>query len=196
MFEIDRFEVEVLLLRQASRFTESSADFAAMLFFFGHLGVVVVDLLCEGEYASKMRKHPKSGKSSLACGFVRCVVCVCMCLFVFVCVCCVVCVCLCCVHVFVFVCVCVVCVCTSSPPPFVFPRTLAHLHSCSLSQLWHAGSDMVTWVWASYMFGKMIAAFTVGFMADAGYIREMFWICVPLAGELRVLCVCVLFVWP
>ena len=122
-----------------------------------------------------------------------------MCVYVFVCVCVRV---LCCVRVFVLcACVCVcVCLCCVRvhvfPPPFVFPRTLAHLHSCSLSQLWHAGSDMVTWVWASYMFGKMIAAFTVGFMADAGYIREMFWICVPLAGELRVLCVCVLFVWP
>ena len=129
-------------MRQASRFTESSADFAAMLFFFGHLGVVVVDLLCEGEYASKMRKHPKSGKSSLACGFVRCVVCVCMCLFVFVCVCCVVCVCLCCVHVFVFVCVCVVCVCTSSPP-LLF--SLAHLHIYTLAHSHNCGMQGPTW---------------------------------------------------
>ena len=143
MFEIDRFEVEVLLLRQASRFTESSADFAAMLFFFGHLGVVVVDLLCEGEYASKMRKHPKSGKSSLACGFVRCVVCVCVCVCLCLCACAVLCACVCVVCMCLCLCVFVLCACVRLPPPLLF--SLAHLHIYTLAHSHNCGMQGPTW---------------------------------------------------
>lgn len=64
----------------------------------------------------------------------------------------------------------------------LFPPLIHGFHClCNL------GSDMVTWVWASYMSGQLVAAFTVGFMADAGYIRQIFWVGVPLAGKCKIL---------
>ena len=85
--------------------SESNAEFAALLFFFGHFGVVVVDLLCEGKYAELMVQQP------------------------------------------------------------------------------FTGPDCVTWVWGSYMVGKLISSGLVGPMSDAGLVRELFLICIPLAAQ-------------
>lgn len=42
----------------------------------------------------------------------------------------------------------------------------------------------MSWVWAAYMLGTILAAVVVGPMADAGLSKGMFWICVPLAAQI------------
>lgn len=93
-----------------------SAKIAAILFFFGHMGVVVVDLLCEGKYAEIMIRHPLTGP------------------------------------------------------------------------------DCVTWVWGTYMVGKLISSSAVGPMSDNGLVREMFYICIPLAAQVMVTAIRFLFI--
>ena len=55
------------------------------------------------------------------------------------------------------------------------------------------GSDLVTWVWASYMTGTMLAACIIGPVADALSPNVLFYICIPLALQV---CTRVLFVCP
>lgn len=98
----------VCFLVLAAAKLEGAAGFAAMLCFGATSGVVVVDLLLEGQYAEMMVKKPQTG------------------------------------------------------------------------------TDIVSWVWATYMAGTIVAAIVVGPLADAGNIQAMFWICVPLAVQIVV----------
>ena len=82
---------------------DSAVNFAALLFFAAHFGVVTVDLLCEGKYAEMMVQHP------------------------------------------------------------------------------FTGSDCVSFVWGVYMLGQLAASGVVGPMSDAGLVRQVFLICLPLA---------------
>jgi folate/biopterin transporter len=43
------------------------------------------------------------------------------------------------------------------------------------------GGDMVTWVWATYHLGALLAACITGPVADQGNPRIIFWICLPIA---------------
>lgn len=45
------------------------------------------------------------------------------------------------------------------------------------------GPDCVTFVWGCYSVGQLMASAAVGPMADAGYARALFYICVPLAAQ-------------
>ncbi|XP_063933323.1 uncharacterized protein LOC135145155 [Zophobas morio] len=48
------------------------------------------------------------------------------------------------------------------------------------------GSDLISFVWGCVQLGGLLASFLVGPLSDAGYIKEMFWLCVPLAAQVLV----------
>ena len=95
-----------LALLAAVKIGRSAAGLAAILFFFCHLELSVVDLLCEGKYAEMMVEKP------------------------------------------------------------------------------HTSTDLVTWVWGTYQLGCLLASCLVGPLADKGFIRGMFWICLPFAAQI------------
>ncbi len=53
-------------------------------------------------------------------------------------------------------------------------------------QMPFTGSDCVSFVWGVYMLGQLVVSGIVGPMADAGYVRAMFYICIPLAAQVLV----------
>eukprot|EP00047_Mylnosiga_fluctuans_P003367 m.228796 g.228796 ORF g.228796 m.228796 type:complete len:516 (-) comp11791_c0_seq1:56-1603(-) len=50
----------------------------------------------------------------------------------------------------------------------------------------YTGSDLVSYIWGVYQIGQLLVSGVVGPMADAGYARGMFYICVPLAAQILV----------
>eukprot|EP00123_Amoebidium_parasiticum_P021852 comp7493_c0_seq1/m.3156 comp7493_c0_seq1/g.3156 ORF comp7493_c0_seq1/g.3156 comp7493_c0_seq1/m.3156 type:complete len:624 (-) comp7493_c0_seq1:377-2248(-) len=50
----------------------------------------------------------------------------------------------------------------------------------------HTSSDVVSWVWGMVSFGSLVSAAAIGPLADAGYIRSIYWICVPLAAQVII----------
>ena len=48
------------------------------------------------------------------------------------------------------------------------------------------GGDITTCVWALYFSAGLLGAAITGPMADAGLIKEMFWIAIPMAAQVVI----------